>query len=183
MTNEEFKDLYEEALIHGWVTSKDPTVIARQKQKQKEYNAMYYYKRKNQSVVGPVNDPTHDPMMDASKALYDSKMKRYNKRQEKLKRRKRKKVSSSDSKKKLEEDIRKSKERANKTLEAVKDTVDKGKQIVERLSINREKVKSIKKRTDQIAAKLITARVNADIKVIKGVSEVGKRVVNKILSR
>lgn len=47
MTNEEFKDLYEEALIHGWVTSKDPTVIARQKQKQKEYNAMYYYKRKN----------------------------------------------------------------------------------------------------------------------------------------
>lgn len=193
MTNDEFKDLYEEALIHGWVTSKDPTVIARQKQKQKEYNAMYYYKRKNKSVVGPVNDTTHDPMMDASKALYDSKMKRYNKRQEKLKKQKHKKVSSSDSKRKLEEDIRKSKERANKTLEAVKDTVDKGKQIVDRLSkkvpqvpklsINREKVKSIKKRTDQIAAKLITARVDADIKVAKGIGEVGKRVVNKILGR
>lgn len=105
MINEEFKDLYEEALIHGWVTSKDPTVIARQKQKQKEYNAMYYYKRKNQSVVGSVNDPTHDPMMDASKALYDYKMKRYNKRQEKLKKRKRKKVSSSDSKRSLKKTL------------------------------------------------------------------------------
>lgn len=41
MTNEEFKSLY-----HGWVTSKDPTKAAKQRAREKEYNAEYYQKHK-----------------------------------------------------------------------------------------------------------------------------------------
>lgn len=47
MTNEEFKELYEDALSHGWVSSLDSAKAALQKQAEKAYNAEYYKKHKD----------------------------------------------------------------------------------------------------------------------------------------
>lgn len=49
MTNIEFKELYDRALVHGWVTSKDPSVAARQKEREREYNHAYYMKHRTRA--------------------------------------------------------------------------------------------------------------------------------------
>ena len=47
MTHEEFMNMYNDELRHGWVTSKDSSVAAKQKQREKEYNHQYYLKNKD----------------------------------------------------------------------------------------------------------------------------------------
>lgn len=42
MTHKEFMLMYDESLRHGWVTSKIASVAAKQKEREKEYNANYY---------------------------------------------------------------------------------------------------------------------------------------------
>lgn len=44
MTHDEFVAMYNDALRHGWVTSKDPSKASQQKKREKEYNADYYRK-------------------------------------------------------------------------------------------------------------------------------------------
>lgn len=176
MTNKEFKDLYREALIHSWITSKDPAVIARQRQKQKEYNAMYYYKRKNQPIIGPVDNPSHDKMLDTSKRLYDARMKRYHKHQEKLKKKRNKKTSTKPSvdTKKIRTDI-------NKTIKSIQDIVDKGSKLVDqlskkiekfpKLSINHDKVNTIKKNLGKVGNRIDTINKRTANKLVKRVGK------------
>ena len=47
MTNEQFKEIYNDALAHGWVSSLDSAKAALQKQAEKAYNAEYYKKHKD----------------------------------------------------------------------------------------------------------------------------------------
>ncbi len=47
MTNEQFKEIYDNSLYHAWVTSKDATKAAEQKRKQQEYNRKYYQNNKD----------------------------------------------------------------------------------------------------------------------------------------
>lgn len=47
MAHEEFLNLYDNSLKHGWVSSKDPQKAKEQKQREKEYNAEYYNKHSN----------------------------------------------------------------------------------------------------------------------------------------
>lgn len=44
MTHDEFIVMYDDALRHSWVTSKDPNKAAQQKKREKEYNRDYYHK-------------------------------------------------------------------------------------------------------------------------------------------
>lgn len=46
MTNDDFKLLYNNTLRHGWVTSSDSTKAAKQRAREKEYNARYYREHK-----------------------------------------------------------------------------------------------------------------------------------------
>lgn len=47
LTHEEFMNLYDDSLRHGWVTSKDSAVAAKQKEREREYNHEYYQKHKD----------------------------------------------------------------------------------------------------------------------------------------
>lgn len=47
MTHEEFMNLYNNQLKHGWVSSKDPQKAKEQKQREKEYNKEYYNQHSN----------------------------------------------------------------------------------------------------------------------------------------
>lgn len=42
MTHEEFMNLYDDSLRHGWVTSKIASIAAKQKEREREYNKNYY---------------------------------------------------------------------------------------------------------------------------------------------
>lgn len=42
MTNEEFLEMYDDYLQHGWVTSKIAAIAARQKERERQYNKNYY---------------------------------------------------------------------------------------------------------------------------------------------
>lgn len=56
MNNTEFKELYNRALAHGWVTSKDPSVAARQKEREREYNRKYYLNKIKNKTQRKLND-------------------------------------------------------------------------------------------------------------------------------
>ena len=42
MTNEQFLEMYDDYLEHGWVTSKIAAIAARQKERERQYNKNYY---------------------------------------------------------------------------------------------------------------------------------------------
>lgn len=44
MTHEEFMNLYDDSLRHGWVTSKIASIAAKQKERERQYNHEYYQK-------------------------------------------------------------------------------------------------------------------------------------------
>ena len=82
MTNEEFKFLY-----HGWVTSKDPAKAAKQRAREKEYNAEYYQKHKEKwstlrtgpkvkydKPIGPKNKVSNEYLAELA---YNSKKNSY----------------------------------------------------------------------------------------------------------